>query len=140
MKSSNDKKGRFSRSFRDAPIFAKVLAGSIALVLFVVLLTGLFSHLLVNRYIIRTTQAELLDKAESLSETLSDPANQRVFFSARLLRAIEDLSGAHLILVDNDRTAQHLPLPRRDRQAGPAGAAAPEELPAPIGADEMIQT
>ncbi|NLG24416.1 MAG: cell wall metabolism sensor histidine kinase WalK [Clostridiales bacterium] len=109
-----------SGRLRGRSIFARVLAGYVALTLFVVALTAALSYILVQGYVTDSNRRELLDKAQSIAATFGRRASpddqsgrtgQWAQWGGRpplMLREFEAMTGARVIVVTPDLAARLL--------------------------------
>lgn len=90
-------------------IFARILAGYVAVTLLAMLLTGLVSFWLVRQSVIQTNLSDLLNKAGAVAEMLSRSDGRVRVLTLRGLQEIEALTDAQLIYVDSDMVARQMP-------------------------------
>ena len=122
----NAQKGR-----RGMSIGTKALVSYICLALFVVLLMGSLSYLLMTRYIRRIRVEELLSKAYRIAETSRSLQDGRWMPQRSTVRTYEKLTDARVFFLDADTEVirmSHYPMDSAGRTE-PGGEAEPEGNP-----------
>lgn len=105
-------KARFSFT---GTIFSKMLSGYIASTLLTVALIGVVSFFLIERYIVKSNQDDLLSKSMEVAQMASTPSGRMRTLTVSSLREIEALCDAQLIYIGNDMKARQPP-PKRSAE------------------------
>lgn len=117
MKWKAEKGANPSGRFRFHSIFARVLSLNILLTVFVIMLSGVVSYLLVRQYITVSNMNELAAKAEQVTQMVAKPGGKMRVLTASRLEEIQNLSDARIIYVDANMVAQRMPVKRKEGAA-----------------------